>query len=167
MYETLKKKFYLQFYLTLIIGLIGIITLVVCAVGLFIDYAQTGKYLWLAIAISIVLVVALIMCIKEMRLLILDMISIKKGAYKKITGVVIGIKEKEQGGDPPTTKYYPIVKDEVTGEEVKLDVMCSDVQRKVHKYCRYSFLYLPHTKLAVITESFSYINNPNPKLNLL
>ncbi len=83
MYETLKKKFYIQFYFTLIVGLIGIITLVVCAVGLFIDYAQTGRHLWLAIAISIVLVVFLIMCIKEMWLLILDMITIKKGAYKK------------------------------------------------------------------------------------
>ena len=100
-----------------------------------------------------------------MRLLILDMITIKKGTYKKITGTVIGIKEKEQGGDPPTTKYYPIIKDEVTGEEVKLDVMDTDVQRKVHKYCRYSFLYLPHTKLAVIAESFSYINTENPNLD--
>ncbi len=83
MYETLKKKFYIQFYFALIVGLIGIITPVVCAVGLFIDYAQTGKYLWLAIAISIIFVVALIMWIKEMRLLILDMITIKKGTYKK------------------------------------------------------------------------------------
>lgn len=165
MYETLKKKFYIQFYFALIVGLIGIITPVVCAVGLFIDYAQTGKYLWLAIAISIIFVVALIMWIKEMRLLILDMITIKKGTYKKITGTVIGIKEKEQGGDPPTTKYYPIIKDEVTGEEVKLDVVDTDVQRKVHKYCRYSFLYLPHTKLAVIAESFSYINTENPNLD--
>lgn len=155
--KLLKKKFYRRFFSESIIYIISIVVFTIITILAASDYIQAGKELWVVVISSILLIICFIIVVFELRLLILDFLLLKRGAYRKVTGTIIGIKEKEQGGDPPIITYYPIIRDDLTGKEIKLDVMGIDVKNSIHKYCRYSFLYLPHTKYAVLIETFSFI----------
>lgn len=157
--RNLKERFYKKFVFSIIVLLLTLCVLIVLVIYAAIDYTNNHKNFWVMLLFSIFLVSSICITIIYERPFISDLIYLKKNSPKEIVGIVVGLEAKEEGGDPPTTKYYPIVKDENTGELIKLDIMGTDVRTEIHKQCRYTFLYLPYTKLAILIENFQYIDN--------
>ena len=156
--RNLKKRFYKKFVFSTIVLLLTLCVLIVLVIYTAIDYANNHKNFLVMLLFSIFLVFSICITIVYERPFICDLIYLKKNLPKKIVGIVVGLESKEEGGDPPTTKYYPIVKDENTGKLIKLDIMGTDVRTEIHKQCRYTFLYLPHTRLAILIKNFQYID---------
>lgn len=131
---------------------------VLCVFGIF-NYLQTKQIAMLCLVVlgCIITLNFLFIGIRSTFLLVSDFICVRKDIIKKTTGIVVSIKAEKQGGDPPTTRYYPIIKDENTGDEIKLDIAELKMEESIKRNRRYSFLYLPNTKLAVLDENFSYI----------
>jgi hypothetical protein len=74
----------------------------------------------------------------------LDFKAAKRKKFESVTGTVARYKKVNHGGEPPTTSFYPIIKDSITGKELILKVNGAEINR------RYTFIYLKHTKLALI-----------------
>ena len=151
--RNLKKRFYQRFIFST-----AVLSLILCVLIGFviysaISYARDHKDLWVVLVFSVFLVSFICLTIIFERPFISDLICLKKNSPKKIVGIVVRLETKEEGGDPPTTKYYPIVKDENTGELIKLDIMGTDVKTQIYIQCRYTFLYLPNTKLAIVIKN--------------
>ncbi len=103
---------------------------------------------------------------KNMRLNISERL-ISEGDIQYYVDSVVSIERKLQGGEVITYDYYAHVNDEATGDTIRLKMIENEekIQMSIHKQCRYSFLYLPHTKYAVITETFSYIGENEAEVN--
>ena len=157
--EVLIKRFYKRFCIELPVCAVAVIGMAILFVFGLLDYLQTKQVITLCLSIAcfVIFMGFLIAAIKNAVPLVSDFICVRRNLFKEITGTVVYIEEEEQGGDPPTTKYNPVVKDETTGEEVKLDI--SGEIEKIHKNCRYGFLYLPNTKFAIVERTFSFFDS--------
>lgn len=145
MKEKLIKKFYHRFFSSCIISTICV---VIFTILIIYSIYNDEKFLVRFFLVSF-LIFFLIIIFLELRKCVLDLLAIKNGDFKIITGIVIKIKEVDEGGDVTVIHHYPIVRDDETGQEIKLDA------QGCLKGCRYTFLYLKHTKLAVVIEDIS------------
>ena len=75
---------------------------------------------------------------------------VRKKSYKKMIGKVISYQKEETEGKNPTTVHNPVVLDETTGEELIMKIK-NEKDAVIGK--TYTFLYLEHTKIAVISKS--------------
>lgn len=135
MTEKLIKLFYKKFWINFIIlNMALIILIIVTAIG-FINYFKTNEKIYLPIVFSLCLIGLIIASIINLKPYIKDLKNIKKNLFTRIIGY---------GGDPPTTSYYPIVKDIITDNEVELRAENTKLNQQ------YFFIYLENTKLAVV-----------------
>ncbi len=75
---------------------------------------------------------------------------VRKKSCEKMTGKVISYQTEETEGKNPTTVHNPIVLDETTDEEL---IMKIKNERDAVIGKTYTFLYLKHTKIAVISKN--------------
>lgn len=148
MQAVLAKAFYKKFATNLIIWLLAIAGV---SFALFYSVHNGEAKLWLLICFAVLWIIVIFFGIFFQIKYILDVFAIKKEKFMTVTGKVIDLKRVEEGGDPPTVSIYPVIQDEETHKTIKLDI----VDRKVQTTCKYTFLYLPHTKLAMVVEDFS------------
>ena len=149
MKEKLIKKFYSKLFSSCMVSAICIFIFTIGIIFILNDdIHDNGGPLLLLLVVSF-LIIFLIIIFLELRKCVLDLLAIKNGDFKIITGIVIKIKEVDEGGDVTVIHHYPIVRDDETGHEIKLDA------QGCLKGCRYTFLYLEHTKLAVVIEDIS------------
>ena len=140
--QELKKKFYKRFLLEIsILGLI-VIVLILSVVTAFGDGDKE-----IGILLAIFLAGMQIFLIRQLIVYLLDWHNLKTNTVKRIKGSIIKIKIVEEGGDVVTFARYPIVREDVTGKEY---VMKIDNVRLGEKY---TFLFLKHTKMAVVEKS--------------
>ena len=165
----LKKYFYKIFTVYVLVYGIGMCIFLGLLIVVLLDCLQTINMFEICLLIvgAIVFLYFLFTGIKEMITLFLDFISIRKNQIKQIIGTVVSTERKLQGGEVITYDYYAHVNDEATGDTIRLKMIENEekIQMSIHKQCRYSFLYLPHTKYAVITETFSYIGENEAEVN--
>ena len=165
----LKKYFYKIFSIYVPVYIIFVCIFLSLLIVALLDCLQTINIFHICLLIigTVAFLFLLFAGTKELITLLLDFISIRKNQIKQITGIVVSIERKLQGGEVVTAEYYASVKDETTGNTLRLKMIENEerVQMSIHKNCRYSFLYLPHTKYAVTAETFSYIDKDEVDIN--
>lgn len=144
MEETLFKKFYKMFLLETIILLSISIAFFVIGIVCWMQYRNDGTKLWVAIFFSCLTFIAIPVTVKVLFPYFKDLPYVKRKEMTIIEGEVEGYKKVKANGDPPTVDYYPIVR--VEGDRETRVILSVDAQLGV----KYTFAYLPNTKLAVI-----------------
>lgn len=147
MKQKLFKKFYQDFIGCLIIGLFVLSLFTVLTIKAWTGMMEIG---WAIIA-SMILIMLLVFVIKTLLPFIKDYKYVKKNIASTIVGYVTRYKEKEMGGDPPTTYYIPIVKEINSDMEIELSVRQSNID-SIQLNKPYRILYLPHTKITMFSE---------------
>ena len=148
MEDQLVKRFYSRF----IMG--GGLALIFFALGIFLAVNSILSYMvrgvniyWLIFGEPITRLLLIFSGYKSLQY-ILDLSRLIRKKFKKITGEVI--RKKMGGGDGGTDGVlYYLVKDLETGKKLKLKEV-TEVDLVLGS--RFTFLYLPHTKLAVVEE---------------
>ena len=140
----LKKKFYRKFLLLVIGVLVPNVVLGILTVLFWQKLGVAKGTLIIPIVCSVVLLVVLIGSVVILLPYLMDWGLVIKSNYKVIKGTIQGNQSGEANGNAPASNYFPIVRaeDGTTFQILKADGAEPGKQ--------YRFLYLPHTKLAVI-----------------
>lgn len=153
MENKLKRQFYIGFLLLIMVDIIVIsICLSMTIITLLKYFNEKLELIWSIIA-SILLILFLIICTFGTLPHFRDLPSVRQGKFKTTTGFIKRYRKIEHGGEPPTTNYHPIVKDNNTGELNELVVNGIELGKQ------YTFLYLKYTKIAVIVKEDDVIMN--------
>ena len=145
MESQLKKKFYKRFALTAIAVLVADIVIGALAIIFWIKFAQAKSIIVIPIVFSVVLLICMIGTVTNLIPFLMDLGRVRKNAFQVIKGTIEG-NPKGADGDSPTPNYLRTVKAE---DGTTFQILIVDGAQKGK---RYRFLYLPHTKLAVILE---------------
>lgn len=149
----MEKKLITKFYKVFITSSLGFfICIMLFLIGTIItlnDCLSNDESPFFPLVLFIFLIVSLIIAFRYLRDYFFDLSAVRKKDFKTITGVVIRLQKVEGGGEVPPVYYYPIIRDDETGKEIGLTLEGCLIG------CRYKFLYLEHTKIAVISENIS------------
>ena len=148
MYTRLFKKYWSKFLVIALILIPCSICFIVLGIIYWIQFAEFGDKLLLALFFTILVVIIIPVSVKSLSPFFKDLSYVKNKKIFVIKGKVEEFEEVKSNGEPPTTVYYPIVKIEDRDERLKL---CVDAELGE---C-YQFAYLPNTKIAIILENFS------------
>jgi hypothetical protein len=172
--ETAKKKLARKFYSDFILGIVLFVIFsgAVIVGGIYLSIRLIGWYNSSAIGIVIggVLIVLYLGILFVIRSDFFKSIkyykAVKARNFEEITGTVVSYEqERISGGDSgDTIVYWPVVKCNATGEEIVLKLKYKTIDRpflemlfsddiactEAKKGGTYTFMYLKHTKYAVI-----------------
>lgn len=146
MESMLVKKYYRNFLLMIIVSIPITVLLVVFAAVYWVKYANGEEVLFFSLLSSCLAVIFAALSVRMLYPYIKDFSAVRNKEWIETTGLVVGIKEVHSSCDPPTTEYCPVLKLSDGDEEVILNVDGMEQGKK------YKFIYLPHTKLAIIIE---------------
>lgn len=142
MQEKLRKKFFKKFWINLSIMSLGVIILIIVSSITLVNYLKTNEKIYLPLIFFAFLFGMFIATLISIRPFIKDWKAVKTNKFEKLTGSVIRFRKVEQGGEPPSTEYYPIIAEMETGKEIELKIDGLKLGET------YTFLYLRNTKLA-------------------
>ncbi len=148
MKEQLFEAFYQRFKSTLLWIIVTLIGSSFVLLFVILDYINKIDGLEAVIIGVFLMLIVLVVSFVIIGQYVLDVIAIKRETYKTITGKVEYIKCVDCEDNTTRVVHNPIVKDDLTGKKIKLKV----IKRAVGNSCRYTFLYLPHTKLACVLD---------------
>lgn len=140
----LRKKFYTRFIFEGIICLFALIFLIVMACLQWINYIQNNQSIIYAIIFTGLFIIIFFITIIILKPYYKDLKVLKRNGFQIIIGTVEGYKKEVANSDPPTTDYYPIIKDIINNDIKILKVEKTEIGKT------YKFIYLPFTKLAEI-----------------
>ncbi len=138
----LKKKFFRSLIVSAVLFALSIF--------IFLNVLLTSWTIFpsfLSIIFTVFLGLYIIYAVKRFVPFLEDISSIKNKRFELAEGIVIGYKKHVHGGEPPTTSYTPIIQDEISNQQIELDVEGTVLNG------RYRFLYLKNTSLAVFEKN--------------
>ena len=144
MESQLKKIFYKRFALNAFATLVADIVIGALAIIFWLKFSEAKSIMIIPIVFSVVLLILLIGTITTLTPYLRDWGRVRKNDFQVIKGTIEGSKKEGRNSGSSATEYFPIVKAE---DGTTFQIMKVDGARKGQ---RYSFLYLPHTKIAVI-----------------
>jgi uncharacterized membrane protein len=139
-------KYFYQLYILNIIGVICLLIVIVLAIRFrdkLIDHLNNAYYtvcfcIFFLIVFETVLIIKLVPYIKDLE-------NVQNFDFYTITGTVIDYAYIREGNDPADPIVgKPIIKD------INSDLKVTLIVQGTKLYNRYSFIYLPHTRIAVI-----------------
>ncbi|MDR3293491.1 MAG: hypothetical protein LBT20_05255 [Clostridiales bacterium] len=164
MEKKLVKKFYIGFLaLAIMYGLL-IIGFTIGSIIAWINYTRGKEELFMSILVTAVLLTVSIIFIVYAIPSFRDLTAVRQRKFERIIGTIVRYNKVEHGGEPPTHGYYTVVKDNITGKEVELSIV-NRREKEIYNplikeeivvqelFGTYNFIYLKHTKLAVIDDS--------------
>jgi hypothetical protein len=145
--KKLLKRFYIGFVIGLLVMAFVVSLFMVISISVWIQYSKTEGSILSPILASGLLLFFIVISIRILIPYIKDYVDIKKEIFHEVTGIVIKYRKVVSGGEPPTTNYYPIIRDDAMGNMVELIVSDTKLNQ------RYTFYYLRFTKLAEIKKT--------------
>lgn len=163
MEKRLVRWFYRGFWIIAIICLAATTIMIIGTIESWNKYILGEYQLIIPIMFTGLLIISLILLIIGILPSLRDLPAVRKRNFETMTGTIIRYKRVQQGGEPPTHGWDAIVKDDSTGNEIQLNII-NRKEREVYNpltkkdeiapefYGTYNFIYLKHTKFAVIDD---------------
>ncbi len=163
MEKKLARWFYMGFLIATIMCFASTTIMTLVTIESWIKYVQ-GEYKLIVLIVSIgLLITSFVLSTIWLKPSFCDLPAVRERNFEKMTGTIIRYKRVQQGGEPPTHSWHPIVRDGATGNELELTIVNrreSEIYNPLTKkdeiapefYGTYNFIYLKHTRLAVIDD---------------
>ena len=138
----LKKKFFKSLIVSAVLFALSIFIFLIVLLTSWTIFPS-----FLSIIFTAFLGLYIIYAVRRIVPFLKDISSIKNKRFELAEGIVVGYKKHVHGGEPPTTSYTPIIQDEISNQQIELDVEGTVLNG------RYRFLYLKNTSLAVFEKN--------------
>jgi MFS family permease len=165
MEKKLIKRFYISFVATVTMFAFLFAIFTAGTIHLWNQYEQGEETVFWAILFMVFLLITILTFIVLLIPILRDLPAVRKGNFERMTGTIIRYKRVQHGGEPPTHSWHPIVRDNTSNKEIELTIINrNENKNEVYNpltnkddvaselYGTYEFIYIPHTKLAVIVD---------------
>lgn len=142
--KEIRKKFYNKLLIMAVILIPLSTAFIVFAIIYWIKYINLDSNLFFPIFFSFFGIASILVSIKTLYPYMKDLRYVRQKQWLVAEGVVVGFKKVNFSGAPPTADYYPILKNK---DDELLTLEVDDMEQGKP----YHVIYLPYTKLAVIT----------------